>query len=172
MKGDLYRQAEALMGMSDEVWRRHANPWSGYTRMFTALPLLVLAVWSRVWIGWWAVLAVGLAFAWIWLNPRIFGPPARFDGWMSRGVMGERIFIEHRDAVPDHHRRMAHILTGLSIPGAILMLWGLIVLWWEAAVFGALLAAIPKIWFVDRMVWVHDDWVRDGNAVPGFTEGA
>jgi hypothetical protein len=55
---DVFKSLERLMSMDDRVWRRHANPWSGWTRV-TALPLLVLAIWSRVWIGWWAVLAVG-----------------------------------------------------------------------------------------------------------------
>jgi hypothetical protein len=50
---DVFRSLERLMAMDDRVWRRHANPWSGWTRV-TVLPLLVLAIWSRVWIGWWA----------------------------------------------------------------------------------------------------------------------
>ena len=40
-----------LMAMSDEVWMRHANPWSGWTRI-AVFPLWFLAIWSRVWIGW------------------------------------------------------------------------------------------------------------------------
>jgi hypothetical protein len=66
----------------------------------TALPLLVLAVWSRVWIGWWAMLAVSLVLVWIWLNPRVFPEPRTLDAWMSRGVLGERVFLEHRATCP------------------------------------------------------------------------
>ena len=51
---DPYHGAERLMGMSDAVWARHANLWSVYTR-FTVLPLLVMAIWSRAWIGWWVL---------------------------------------------------------------------------------------------------------------------
>lgn len=36
--------------MNEEAWGRHANPWSVWTR-FLALPLLVLAIWSRARIG-------------------------------------------------------------------------------------------------------------------------
>ena len=36
--------------MSEETWQRHANPWSVWTR-FTALPLIILAAWSRS--CWW-----------------------------------------------------------------------------------------------------------------------
>lgn len=48
---DLYRLAEGLMGMDDQSWLSHANPLSVWTRILTPLPLLILAVWSRVWIG-------------------------------------------------------------------------------------------------------------------------
>ncbi|WP_377193710.1 DUF6653 family protein [Ruegeria meonggei] len=37
--------------MKDEVWLRHANPWSVWARVLTPLPLLALAIWSRAWIG-------------------------------------------------------------------------------------------------------------------------
>ena len=43
---------ERLMKMDDAAWKRHANPWSAWTRTLI-LPLLALTVWSRVWIGWW-----------------------------------------------------------------------------------------------------------------------
>ena len=35
--------------MSEDTWQRHSNPWSVWTR-FTALPLIILAAWSRVWL--------------------------------------------------------------------------------------------------------------------------
>ncbi|MEP2642042.1 DUF6653 family protein [Roseobacter sp.] len=164
---DIFKSAERIMTMDDAAWGRHANPWSVWTRMLTCLPLLVLAIWSRVWIAGWAVVPVGLALLWIWLNPRVFPAPARLDSWASRGVMGERIFLTHRAQIADHHRRVALVLSSLSVPGAIVMVWGLWSVWWEGAVFGMILTAVPKIWFVDRMVWIYDDWVRAGGAVPG-----
>ena len=167
---DVFRGAERLMTMDDATWRRHANPLSGYTRMVTALPLLALAIWSRVWLGWWALIPVALAALWIWLNPRAFAEPARFDSWMSKGVLGERIFIENRANLPAHHRRMAHILGFASVPGAVLLIWGLVALWWEGVVFGVILTMLPKIWFVDRMIWIFDDWRRMGRPVPGMND--
>ena len=38
--------AARLMAMDDRVWMRHANPWSGYTRIATA-PFLFIAIWSH-----------------------------------------------------------------------------------------------------------------------------
>jgi hypothetical protein len=165
----VFRAMERVMGMSDRVWRRHANPWSGWSRL-TTLPLLALAGWSRVWIGWWALPAVAAVSVWIWLNPRIFPEPARLDAWMSRGVMGERILLEHRDEIPAGHARAAAVLGWLSLPGAALALGGVVALWWEAAVFGTVLAMLPKLWFLDRMAWLQRDWVAAGRSVPGCAQ--
>lgn len=165
---DFFRGAERLMNMDDRVWLRHANPWSGWTRMLTALPLLTLAIWSRVWLGAWAWVPVALAVLWIWLNPRAFPPPENLDNWMSKGVLGERIFLSHRREIAPHHRRAAWVLSVLSLPGALVLIWGLYALWWEGAVFGMILTALPKVWFVDRMVWIYEDWVGAGHAVPGL----
>ena len=74
--------------LDDAGWARHANPWSGWTRM-AVLPLLALAVWSRAWIGWWAALPLDLLVVFLWLNPRLFPPPRHLDAWISRGVLGE-----------------------------------------------------------------------------------
>lgn len=71
-------------GMSDEAWRRHANPWSVWTR-FAAIPLMMLAIWSRVWIGWWALVPVGVVILWLWWNPHAFAPVDKPVAWSSRG---------------------------------------------------------------------------------------
>ncbi|MEM9969738.1 MAG: DUF6653 family protein [Pseudomonadota bacterium] len=154
---DLFASAERLMGMDDATWRRHANPWSVWTR-FTALPLLSLAIWSRVWIGWWSVLAVAAAAVWIWLNPRAFPPPADYGHWTSRGVLGERLWLARdRVVIPAHHVRAAQLTTAVSALGALILLWGLVALDFSATVGGTLLTILGKTWFVDRMVWIHAD---------------
>ena len=155
----VYRATERLMGMSDRVWARHASPWSVYSR-FTILPLLALAVWSRVWIGAWAWGAVTAVLLWTWVNPRAFPPPASLDSWAARGVLGERVFLNRRDEVPGHHRLWGAMLSAGALPGAVVMAWGLWALDAAWAVFGTLLTMIPKIWFADRMVWVYADWLR------------
>lgn len=162
-----YDFAERLMAMDDATWRRHANPLSVQTR-FTCLPLIVLAAWSHVWIGWWSLIPVGLALWWTWYNPRAFPEPQHFRTWWSRAVLGERIFLVHRQEVPFHHQRAANILSAMSVPGVILLVFGLLMQWAPGAAFGTVLAMLPKAWFCDRMVWLYDDWVREGRAVPGM----
>lgn len=162
----VYLAAERLMQMDDTAWQRHANPWSAYTR-FAMLPLLALACWSRVWLGWWAVIPLAAVLALIWFNPRAFPPPTSLDNWASRGVLGERVFLRHRSEIPAHHRSWADGLSYAALPGVLVFLAGL---WWldlPWTVFGMALIILPKVWFVDRMVWLYSDWLRENGRMLG-----
>lgn len=154
---DVFRFSERLMVMDDEAWARHANPWSVWSR-FSCAPLIVLAIWSRDWLGWWALLPLALALFWTWLNPRLFAPPSRTDSWASKGTFGERVFL-NRDAmpIPGHHLRVARLLTFVSAFGLLPLIYGLIVLDVRTTVFGLVIAIGAKVWFVDRMVWLYED---------------
>ncbi|WP_299732507.1 DUF6653 family protein [uncultured Tateyamaria sp.] len=152
---DIYRAAERLMGMQDADWRRHANPLSVWTR-FSCLPLLVLAIWARIWVGWWALALFVLACLWTWINPRLFPPPADFGSWASRATLGERVFLARdRHNIAAHHIRAAHVLTGLSALGVVPLVYGLIALEPFALLAGLVATILPKVWFCDRMVWIH-----------------
>ena len=155
---DIFKLSERLMTMDDDVWMRHANPWSVYSRI-TCLPLIALAIWSRVWLGWWSLLPLALALFWTWYNPRAFSPSIRRDDWAFKGTCGERLFLDRKRApVPRHHDVMAKILTTLAAVGVVILLYGLVVLDPWATACGLSIAILAKIWFVDRMVWLYDDW--------------
>ncbi|WP_010138950.1 DUF6653 family protein [Oceanicola sp. S124] len=159
---DAGRLSERLMLMDEAAWARHANPWSGWSRLAT-LPLLSLAVWSRVWIGAWAWAPVALVLTWVWVNPRLFPVPRRTDNWMSQGVLGERVWLARRKVpIPAHHARAAMILSGLSGGGAMVLglgLWALSPGW---TVAGLVLSMGAKLWFLDRMVWLRQDMAGEG----------
>ena len=160
---DIFKAAEQLMAMDDGSWQQHANPLSIFTR-FTCLPLIALAIWSRAWIGEWSLLPLSAALLWTWLNPRLFGPPTSFDNWASRGVLGERIFLNRaEESIAEHHVRMAYILTSLSAIGTIILTYGLIVLDLWAVLCGLFMSIGPKVWFVDRMVWI---WFDQQSPIP------
>ncbi|HEU4559603.1 MAG TPA: DUF6653 family protein [Longimicrobium sp.] len=143
--------------MDERAWARHANPWSVWTRN-TALPLLSAAVWSRTWLGWWALAPVALAVLWTWLNPRLFPPPASTGSWASRAVLGERVWLNRgRIPVPEHHRRFPHVLSAVAAAGVPFVVWGLARLEPWPLLFGAALVYAGKLWFLDRMVWLYDD---------------
>ena len=155
---DVFAQAERMMDMDERTWMRHASPWSVWTRFFTCVPLISLAVWSRVWIGWYAVLPVALSFAWTWWNPRAFSAPRSTDNWASKGTFGERIFLERRKGdVPAHHVRAATVLSLLSGVGAIPWIAGLVLLDPWMTITGSVGVVLPKAWFVDRMVWIYEE---------------
>lgn len=145
------------MGMDSTVWERHANPLSVYTRI-PILMLMVLAIWSHVWIGWWCLLPIIALAVWAFVNPRAFPPLKRTTNWASRGVMGERVWLNDKDVpIPSHHAAWAGWLALASGLSVIPMIWGLIVLDPFAAFLGGLLTTLFKVWFVDRMVWLYED---------------
>lgn len=155
---DIFKASERMMRMDDAAWLRHANPWSVWTR-FAVLPLICLAVWSRVWLGWWSLVPIAAALFWVWYNPRAFPPPERTDSWAARGTFGERIFLEHRKGcIRAEHIRVATVLTLLAASGVPILIFGLWALDFWATVCGVLVIGGFKAWFVDRMVWIYDEY--------------
>jgi len=153
----LERKIARAFALDDAIWLRHANPWSVILR-FTVLPVLILAFWSRLWLGWWAVIPVALALLWTWVNPRLFSVPQSLDHWTSKAVLGERVWL-NRDAVPIpvHHRTVPNILSAVSGIGMLFVLWGVFTFDLWPTVFGMALVYCGKLWFLDRMVWLWED---------------
>lgn len=155
----LGRATERLMGMSDATWERHANPWSGWTRV-AIMPMLTLAIWSRVWIGWWSLVPMGVVFVWIWVNPRVFRRRKSLDNWMSRGVLGERIWLADKEGtIAGHHRAVIRATIGIAGAGALVWIAGLVWLNLAATLTGLVTSMLAKLWFIDRMVWIQREQV-------------
>lgn len=152
--GDL---TERMMGMTDEIWERHANPWSVWSRVIV-LPLLTVSIWSRVWIGWWAVLPVAALMIWTWINPRIFRKPKSTDNWSSKAVLGERVWLKRSTVpIPEHHDQASRILSYVPMVGLVPYVHGLIIQSPGGTTVGLVLIVIGKLWFLDRMVWLYGD---------------
>ena len=151
----------SLFAMDDEAWERHANPWSVWTRN-TVLPILIIAFWSRVWIGTWAVFPIALAIIWTWLNPRLFKKPESTDNWASKSVLGERIWLGRKEMpIPKHHRKVPNILSAVSGTGFLFVIYGVYLLEIWPVLFGSALVYTGKLWFLDRMVWLYEDMNPD-----------
>ena len=145
-------------GLSDvNAWRRHANPWSVYTRI--PIPLLLTgAIWSRAWIGWWALVPVAAVAVWIMINPRVFPPPRTMDAWASRSVLGETIWSARKESpIPQRHRTAPMVLAAISAAGVPFWAWGLLVLDAWITAFGLAVQTLGKLWFLDRMALLYDD---------------
>lgn len=146
--------------LDDEGWSRHANPWSGWTRILTCLPLLALAIWSRTWLGLWSLIPISLAILWIWLNPRAFSGAQDDSAWVTKAVIGERFWTNrHQQPVPERHRLIPHILNIASLLGFPLLTWGLITLQIWPTAMGIFLITGAKLWYLDRMVVLYQDMV-------------
>ncbi len=158
----------SLFRMDDATWERHANPLSVWTRV-PVLPLLALAVWSRVWIGGWCFVPIFALFIWTWVNPRVFPRPASTENWASKAVMGERVWLVRKALpIPTQHARAAQVLSWLSALAMMPLAHGLWVLnpWTTAIGVGAVLFA--KLWFLDRMVWLYEDMAREHETYAGW----
>jgi len=150
------------MAMDETAWARHANPLSFYTRI-PILPLAALAIHARVVIGWWCLVHLFAHAVSTFLNPRVFPPPERRDSYAARGVLGERLFLARaRNPIPRRHSVAAHVLTGVSAAGVPILVYGLVALEPFATLAGLVLVVGAKLWFVDRMVWLHDEMARAG----------
>jgi hypothetical protein len=148
---------ESTMAMDDATWARHANPLSFWTRV-PILLLLTLAIWSRIWIGWWCLAPVAVLLAWTFINPRAFAPPAHLNNWASKAVLGERHWLARKTTpIPAHHAGWALVLSSLSGLSLIPLAYGLWALDPWAAFLGATLASVFKLWFCDRMAWLAED---------------
>lgn len=154
---DIGKFAERYLGMDDSTWIKHSNPWSGWTRM-TILPLFSLAVWSRVWLGWDALWPISAVILWTWLNPRMFQPPTHNDAWMTKGVLGERVWLAKlATPIPSHHAKMGRLLNLGTGAGAIVLFYGLWLLDLGTVLLGLAVTIGAKLWFLDRMVWLLAD---------------
>lgn len=153
----LGKRIASFFQMDGDTWTHHANPWSVWSRT-TVLPVLILAAWSRVWIGWWALVPGAVALLWMWFNPRLFGRPRSLDNWASKSVMGERVWINRDEVpVPEHHRLMPNVLNGVNGIGSLFVGWGVVQLAVWPTLFGATLIYAGKLWYLDRMVWLYED---------------
>jgi len=160
--------------MDEETWARHANPWSVWTRN-TVLPILILAFWSRAWLGPWSLALIAGAVIWTWINPRLFTRPKSTDNWASKAVLGERVWLNRKAVpVPGRHRRVPNMLSACSGVGMVFVIWGVYVLDIWPTLLGAAVIYLSKLWFLDRMVWLYEDmkeatpeyrsWLYDSDA--------
>ena len=145
--------------MTDAVWERHANPWSVWTR-YGSLPLLIGAIWSRVWFGWGALMLTTVVILWIWLNPRVFPKPQTTRHWASKAVIGERIWLNQKQVpIPAHHHPAIAFTNTINAIGAVTCFGGLWSLELWPTLLGLSWVILGKTWFLDRMVWLCDEMV-------------
>lgn len=144
-----------LFGMRDEVWARQVNPWSVWTRM-PVIALIALAIWARVWLGWWCLVPLAIIAFWIWVNPRLFPRPRTTQAWSSRSVLGERVWLERKKLVLSTRERwMPQVGNAVALVGLVVLAYGLIDLVAWAAVVGTLVTIGGKLYFLHEMTRIY-----------------
>ncbi|TDD21601.1 DUF6653 family protein [Nonomuraea diastatica] len=148
--------------MSDETWKRHANPWSVWTR-FAAIPLMFAAIWSRVWLGWWCLAPIAAVLVWLWLNPFVFRPVHTPAAWSSKGIYGEKMWFKDKWPVSADHRRIQRLMLVVGGPITLsLIAYGLTALELWPTVFGATLLTMGQLWRIDRFAQLYEEQKRLG----------
>jgi hypothetical protein len=72
--------------LTTKIFARHSNPWSAWTRLFSA-PLVFVPIWNRSWRQG-AILG-----AWQIANPIVFPEPKDDKAWATRAMFGEEMWI-------------------------------------------------------------------------------
>jgi hypothetical protein len=152
--------------MSDRAWKRHANPWSVWTR-FAAIPLMVLAIWARAWLGWWCLVPIAAVIVWLWLNPHVFRAVEAPTSWTAKGIHGERLWLTERARVPAEYRPVLRLFVVIAGAGFAILAYGLIRLEIWPTVFGASLIVLGQLWRIDRLGLLYEEFTRvDARATP------
>ena len=148
--------------LDDKSWMKHANPASVWTR-YSVLPIIVLAFWSRKWIGWWCLIPGMIAVAWMFLNVHVFPKVKSTKNWASKAVLGERVLMNRKSIpIPEIHRGpILKILNTISSIGMLLAIWAIVYYSLWGAILGIALAYLGKSWYLDRMVWLYEDMKND-----------
>ena len=133
-----------------DVWDRHSNPLSGWTRL-AATPVLVYALFTRRW----TLLAATIGF--LVVNPVLFPAPEepRSGAFMHDVVRAEEWWVAaDRPMFGTGYPEVINIATTI---GAGLALWSA----WRRNLLGAVVGTITlmagKLWFVGALVRAYRD---------------
>lgn len=133
--------------LSEKTWERHANPWSGWTRVLS-IPVLAVGLYlHNFWI-------LGAVVVWVIINPVIFPKPKSVDSWMSKGVLGEQLYFKDGKKFKKDLPTLLNILNIPIFAAFLYFGWQQNV---EAMVLAGILAMTIKFWFIDRMVRLQED---------------
>lgn len=127
--------------LSEKTWARHANAWSGWTRVLS-MPILALGLYFHNFF------ILGLAVVWLVINPMVFPKPKNVNNWMSRGVLGEQEYFKDGKKLKYDLPTLLNILNIPVFSAFIYYGWNQNL---EALILSGFLVMTIKFWFIDRM---------------------
>lgn len=127
-----------------KFWERHANYLSGWTRV-GVYPFLIASLYIRDWI----TLAVVIVFTII--NPVLFPKPKNNQYWMTKGVLGEQLWIKKKKK----HKKanMLNLFNGIAF---LVMLVGIYYQLLYVTVLMGTTSGILKLLFLEEMVLLYE----------------
>lgn len=128
-------------------WARHSNPKSGWSRALTA-PFLVAAIYFR------KPKLLLATVGYLVVNPIAFPEPERTDDWMTRGVLGEKRWVENGN--PLFARSYPSVLNVVNVPTFCYVLYAAYRRKPVQAFVVLFLSMALKFWFVAEMVAYYD----------------
>ncbi|MDL5363521.1 DUF6653 family protein [Halalkalicoccus sp. NIPERK01] len=134
--------------LSERAWRRHANPYSGATRVLAGAALL-LALYRHAWKS------LGAVIAFLALNPVLFPEPKDTDNWLSEGVLGEQAWIAEGN--PVFGTGYPEVLNAINVPLYLYTLYSAYRRYPIRTLVGFLVTFALKLLFVDAMARYHRD---------------
>jgi hypothetical protein len=127
-----------------KFWERHANYLSGWTRL-AAYPLLISSLYLRNWY----LLAGVVIF--IIVNPILFPKPKKKDYWMSKGVLGEQLWIKNKAKIKK--ATTMNILNGISF---LIMLAAIYYQCLYLTIIAGTASGVFKLLFMEEMVLYYE----------------
>ena len=129
---------------TETTWKRHSNPWSGWTRILT-YPLVYVPFWNRSWKQGAAVAA------WFAANPFIFPAPKDDSSWATRSVLGEQLWTakRRRDLPMALNAASAALFGGALLAAHRRRFWPMM--------FCGGSSYLLKMWFIDRMTFYYEE---------------
>lgn len=131
-----------------QLWKRHSNPKSGWSRTLL-LPILLSAIYHRNWR------LAGAAVLFTVVNPVLFSPPEDTDAWMTRVVLAERWWTrEKREGLFD-----PEYPNGINLLNVPVSIYAFVAAYRRHPIRAALAGAASmglKFWYVAALVRRYD----------------
>ena len=127
--------------LSEKTWQRHSNPLSAWSRAlsFVLLPIII----------WYLLIAF---IIWLIINPLLFPNPKSQSGWMSRAVIGEKIYTASGKVKAD----LSTALNFTNLVTVLILIYTSYNQMLVATILLTIISYLLKFWYLDKMVYLAD----------------
>ena len=138
--------------LSKRIWRKHANPWSGWTRVL-GLYFIPIALWYHNWY-----LLGGLILFFV-VNPMLFPESKSKNSWMSKSILGEEMWLK-KGIFQKDFSTVLNIFNGSFF---FIMIYSAYTNLLEITISSTILSSVFKLWYLDRMAFYYQKQKIENN---------